>query len=500
MEDVRRVGEEVGAEVLPLTGVRQLRDVLGQLPAGVLPREVGVGLAEADLAEVAHHRAAGERLGEEHDLPVAGVDLGDQPRPERKRLRVRVVDAEHLHPALDPPEHHAEQRVPQALPVLGVPVEVVDVLVALGRVLGVLQGPVRPAVEPLRVLGEPRVVGRGLDREIERDVDAVLPRGGGERAQVRLRAELGMDRVVAAGGVPDRPRRAWIVGRRGERVVAALAVRQPDRVDRRQVDDVEAEFGERWELLRHPGEAAPRAREHLVPGAEPGAEAVDIDRQRGLELGRAEALRRAFDGSVELLAEDRVVLDARRRRFAAQRRERVPDERLLLVARGTFGGCREQHLALRELAREIVLAGLDLAPQLVAPGPEHVGPGDDRPFPAADPLDQEAPRPADAVEVGVGLVQLALLPLRVARAAEAHGSPQQLVAVAEDVGADVDRVADAPLHGVAAAVHDGSRQRDHDPPRRRGRRGVRGGLAGAGAGGRGRRTHSPRQYPEAPVG
>ena len=41
---------------------------------------------------------------------------------------------------------------------------------------------------------------------------------------------------MAAAGVADRPRRAGIAGRRGQRVVAALAVGQPDRVDRRQVD------------------------------------------------------------------------------------------------------------------------------------------------------------------------------------------------------------------------------------------------------------------------
>src|ERR1035441_204147 len=50
---------QVGAEVLLLAGIGQLGDVLGQLPAGVLPREVGVGLAEAELAQVAHHGALG---------------------------------------------------------------------------------------------------------------------------------------------------------------------------------------------------------------------------------------------------------------------------------------------------------------------------------------------------------------------------------------------------------------------------------------------------------
>ena len=84
VQDVGRVGEEVRAEVLLLAGVGELRDVLGQLLARVLPGEVGVGLAEADLAEVAHHRALGERLGEEHDVAVAGVDLARSATPRTR--------------------------------------------------------------------------------------------------------------------------------------------------------------------------------------------------------------------------------------------------------------------------------------------------------------------------------------------------------------------------------------------------------------------------------
>ena len=71
-------------------------------------------------------------------------------------------------------------------------------------------------------------------------------------------------------------------------VVAALAVHGADRVDRRQVDDVEAHRGDAVELLGRGDEravhraaglvaAAGGAREELVPGAEEGALAVDVD-------------------------------------------------------------------------------------------------------------------------------------------------------------------------------------------------------------------------------
>ena len=94
--------------------------------------------------------------------------------PERQRLRVRVVDAEHRDAVRDPVQDDVPQRRPQPLPVLAVEVDVVDVLVALRRVLGVLQRPVRAAMEPLRVLLEPGVVGRALDREVERDLEPQL--------------------------------------------------------------------------------------------------------------------------------------------------------------------------------------------------------------------------------------------------------------------------------------------------------------------------------------
>ena len=107
--------------------------------------------------------------------------------------------------------------------------------------------------------------------------------------EVLERAEVGVDRVVAAGLVADRPRGAGIVRAGGQRVVVALAVGVADRVDRRQVDDVEAELGEARELVLDAVQAAPRAREQLVPGAELGALAVDLDRERLLERDAAVA-------------------------------------------------------------------------------------------------------------------------------------------------------------------------------------------------------------------
>ena len=157
VEDVRGVDEEVGAE--------ELRDRAGQLARRtrcssarrVLPGEVGVRLAEAGLGEGVHPRRAGEGLGQEDHVGVVLADGPDEPLPEADRLGVGVVHAEDAAPRA-PPRTPAPSRsaVPQRRASRRCEVDVVDVLVALGRVLRVLQRPVGAAVEPLRVLGAAR--------------------------------------------------------------------------------------------------------------------------------------------------------------------------------------------------------------------------------------------------------------------------------------------------------------------------------------------------------
>jgi hypothetical protein len=56
------------------------------------------------------------------------------------------------------------------------------------------------------------MVGRTLDCEIQRDLESVLVGGTDETLEVRERAKLWMDGVVAAFGRADRVRAAWIAG------------------------------------------------------------------------------------------------------------------------------------------------------------------------------------------------------------------------------------------------------------------------------------------------
>ena len=174
-----------------------------------------------------------------------------------------------------------------------------------------------------------------------------------------------MDGVVAAGLVADRPRGAGIAGRGAQRVVRALAVGQADRVDRRQVEDVEAELGQRRQLLLDALQPAPRAREQLIPGAEPRPQPVDLERAAAgrprsalaalASAGRRRAApRRARRRARPTRSATSSATSPARARSASDPRRRRPPRRPA-----------EQQHPLGELTGEVVLAGGDLALELV---------------------------------------------------------------------------------------------------------------------------------------
>ena len=268
---------------------------------------------------------------------------------------------------------------------------------------------------------------------------------------------------MAAGLVADRPRRAGVVRSGRQRVVAAFAVGVADRMDRGEIDDVEPELGKFGELALYALEAAPRSREELVPRAELGQLSVDIDRQRSLEARRAVARLDPLDGSEQLGAERHVVLGRLRDGLVAQGGYGVLDQRSVGPRLGLACRSPEKLDALGELAGQVVLLRRHLAGELVAPGSEDVRPRLHRVLPAARAVELEAACPADAAEVGVDGDHLDLAPAARLRRLVADDRAEDLVAVAEDVGLDPDRVADDPLGGVPAVVDRGRRILDDDP-------------------------------------
>ena len=141
--------------------------------------------------------------------------------------------------------------------------------------------------EPRRVLVNPGMVGARLQRIVERDLQPRAARFREEQLEVVEGPQLGVHRRVASFRCADRPGAARVVRPAFERIVAALAMRSPDRMDRGEVDDVEAHGGDRGQALRGGAErAAPgrpgalRARKHLVPGGEARPLAVHPNGER----------------------------------------------------------------------------------------------------------------------------------------------------------------------------------------------------------------------------
>ncbi len=429
-QDVGCVRPEVGPHVVGQRAVGDLVDVLAQLPRRGAPREVGVALREAHLGQLGHQLGPREGLGQEDHVGVVALDALDQPGPKRHGLGVRVVDAEHPHALLDPVPQDVAARLPQRGAVgvaLGPEVDRVDVLVLLRRVLGVADRAVGPVVEPLGVLAHPRVVGRAVQRVVERHLEADVAGLAHEPAEVVERAQLRGDGRVPTLGGPDGPRAARVVGAGVERVVRALAVGDADGVDGRQVDDVEAHLGHRGQALGRTGEAALAAGEQLVPGAVAGERAVDPERTgHGGDVGVGDARHQLGHPVVEPGVEP----DLQRARRAPEGGHGV--EHPPASAGPQAPGQRfEDAGALLQLDLDVVAGGsLDL--DVVAPGGEPVAPGLDHHLVAADVGGLESALPA----VVHDRAERRRAPLGPAGAAPPHPGPEQVVPVAEDVGRD----------------------------------------------------------------
>ena len=156
-----------------------------------------------------------------------------------ERLGVRVVDPEDPHAEPDPVPHDAQHLGADADRVV-VEVDRVDVLVLLGRVLGVGDAAVRQVVNHSGCSVTHGWSGehcRARSSATSRLFCLALPRKATKSA---IGAQVGVDRVVAALGRRRSPTATR--GRPGRRRACCSGPcgRRADRVDRRQVDHVEA--------------------------------------------------------------------------------------------------------------------------------------------------------------------------------------------------------------------------------------------------------------------
>src|SRR5215471_2218050 len=170
-------------------------------------------------------------------------DFGNDPLPERKRFGVGIVDAEDPHALLDPENEDAFQLFPQLAPLWALEVNWIDVLVLLWRILGILNSAVRTRAEPFAVLPHIGVVGRALQSDIERHLQAVFARFGDEPSEILKRSKRRVNRFVAALDGPNGPWTADIIRLCWKRVVLALAKGFSYGMNRRKVEHVETHRG-----------------------------------------------------------------------------------------------------------------------------------------------------------------------------------------------------------------------------------------------------------------
>ena len=254
-QDVGRVRPGVGAEVVAARAVRQLGEVLGQLVLGVAPGEVGVRLVKPSLAR---RCITFGRVNASARKIISGCRARARvrsPTPRTRRAwcagcrRGRCVT-----PCAIQYRNTLGQRLPQRLPVR-------RSRSRTGRCPGTSSAGSRRtgrcrrgAGGTTRVLAHPRVVGRALEGDVERDFDAVLARalrpGGGSRRACRARAGSPCGRLRRRRSPTGcRRRRA----RRRSALLRPLRLHAADRMDRRQVQHVEAH-------RRDVGQPAPRSR------------------------------------------------------------------------------------------------------------------------------------------------------------------------------------------------------------------------------------------------
>src|SRR6266851_261837 len=297
-EYIRGVRPQVRAEILTDVRLGQLGEVACDLLLGMAPGKVGVRLCKAALGELILDLRPGEGLRQKNDLRVRGFDLVNQPFPETQWFGVGVVHAQDAHALLDPEADNALEFLPECLPMRRVKVKGVDVLIFLGRIFGVLHGAIRAPPEPLRVLLHIGMIGGALEGDIESYLYPILLGCGDQAPEIVQGPELWMDGRMPAGGRPNGPGTAWIIGGGHGGIVLALAVHLANRMNGRKIENVKTHTRQVGQTCLASLEGTvlawhrrAGAWKHLIPGAKAGLVTVHHHRELAWGGGGKTAVR-----------------------------------------------------------------------------------------------------------------------------------------------------------------------------------------------------------------
>ena len=251
----------------------------------------------------------------------------------------------------------------------------------------------------------------------------------------------------------DRPRAADVAGLAGRGVVRPLAERVADRMDRRQVQDVEPHRRDVGQARLDVGEGAvaallvaARAREQLVPGREARPLAIDGNGERSRQLDRELALGGAAHQGGQRRSE----------RLLVERLERSL-ERGAIRSVGPFRSGLHEAPADLEVDRD-VLARVEALGEITAPRSEAVDPRAHRVQVPAETGDPELARE----DVVAQRRHRLLVPCRLVLVPVEDGARDHVVSIGERVCMHADELADRALDREAALVdHRCDRLDDH---------------------------------------
>src|SRR5579862_3342236 len=149
-----------------------------------------------------------------------------------------------------------------------------------------MNGPVRARSKPFRMTLDVGMIGRGLERKVQSDLDPEVARLRKEILKILQRTQIRMNGCMPAFTRSDGPGTAYIRRTGGARVIHALARLAADRMNRRQVQNVEAHGGDvrqpRFTIAKGSmpaGLRRARSRKHFVPCRESRPLAIHHDSQ-----------------------------------------------------------------------------------------------------------------------------------------------------------------------------------------------------------------------------
>ncbi len=434
-----------------------------ELLLGVAPREVVVRLREADLGEAVQDVRAGERLGEEDRLRVGRLDLADQPLPERRTAWCAGCrPGRSATPCVDPEVDDRLELVPQRPPAG-------RSRSRTGRCPGTSSagsrrtGWSRPGAAgttpgaPSRT-GGPGAHWKAMSSAISSPCSAAAPTRCRKSSSVPSSGWIAVwppSAAPIAQGLPGSSGPATV------RVVGALAEAPADRVDRRQVEDVEAHRRDRRG-------AAPRRRRTCRGAPAPVAAERGNSSYHAPKRARSRSTTTASSGgearceaALRVTVHEVGELARRGRRpgpcpATADRRGKGEETRR--VGPGRPRGRSLDEAGADEEVRGDILAGGEALRQVARPGGEVVDPGDDGVAVAADLLDRERRPPAVVDERR----HRCLGPVLVDLAAMEEDDGDHVVPVGVGDGLDLHRVADDALDRERAAVDAGGDAVDDD--------------------------------------